>query len=179
MTWSLPNATRTGAAGAGFGLVAGGVPLVVHLGSIELGIMTTVAAAAGGALLGAARARERWRRAEAQAQALRVHALERSLLLRDTHESELGGKLEGQVAAGQYRLVRRMGSGATGVIYEAVRISDGGPVAVKLLRAAAAHEAVASDRLRREAEALGLSWHPNVVEVLDHGHLPDGTSRIS
>ena len=71
-----------------------------------------------------------------------------------------------------------MGSGATGVIYEAVRISDGLPVAIKLLRAAAAHEAVASDRLRREAEALGLAWHPNVVEVIDQGHLPDGTAYL-
>src|SRR5690606_31770268 len=26
--------------------------------------------------------------------------------------------------------------------------------------------------------ALGLSWHPNVVEVIDHGHLPDGTSYL-
>src|SRR5262249_13792222 len=69
-------------------------------------------------------------------------------------------------------------SGATGVIYEAVRMFDGQPVAIKLLRVAAAHEAVASDRLRREAEALGLSWHPNVVEVLDHGHLPDGTAYL-
>jgi serine/threonine protein kinase len=72
-----------------------------------------------------------------------------------------------------------MGSGATGVIYEAVRMSDGMPVAIKLLRAAAAHEAVASDRLRREAEALGLAWHPNVVEVIDHGHLPDGTAYLA
>jgi serine/threonine-protein kinase len=71
-----------------------------------------------------------------------------------------------------------MGSGASGVIYDAVRISDGFPVAIKLLRAAAAHDAVASDRLRREAEALGLSWHPNVVEVIDHGHLADGTSYM-
>jgi serine/threonine-protein kinase len=71
-----------------------------------------------------------------------------------------------------------MGSGATGVIYEAVRISDGLPVAIKLLRAAAAHEAIASDRLRREAEALGLAWHPNVVEVIDQGHLPDGTAYL-
>ena len=68
--------------------------------------------------------------------------------------------------------------GATGVIYEAVRISDGQRVAIKLLRVAAAHDAVASDRLRREAEALGLSWHPNVVEVIDHGHLPDGTTYL-
>jgi serine/threonine-protein kinase len=71
-----------------------------------------------------------------------------------------------------------MGAGASGVIYEAMRISDGVPVAIKLLRAAAAHDAVASDRLRREAEALGLAWHPNVVEVLDHGHLADGTAYL-
>ena len=31
---------------------------------------------------------------------------------------------------------------------------------------------------RFEAEALGLAWHPNVVEVLDHGMLPDGTSYM-
>ncbi len=82
------------------------------------------------------------------------------------------------MAAGQYRILQRMGAGSTGVIYEAVRISDGLPVAIKLLRVAAAHDAVASDRLRREAEALGLSWHPNVVEVIDHGYLPDGTAYL-
>jgi serine/threonine-protein kinase len=32
--------------------------------------------------------------------------------------------------------------------------------------------------LRREAEALRLAWHPNIVEILDQGHLPDGTSYI-
>jgi serine/threonine-protein kinase len=52
------------------------------------------------------------------------------------------------------------------------------PVAVKLLRAAVAQDSVASDRLRREAEALRLTWHPNVVELYDHGHLPDGSSYI-
>jgi serine/threonine-protein kinase len=125
------------------------------------------------------RARDRQGRATTHAQAVRVHALERSLSLKEAREREIGGQLEGTtVAAGQYRILRRMGSGATGVIYEAVRISDGVPVAIKLLRAAAAHEAVASDRLRREAEALGLSWHPNVVEVIDHGHLADGTAYL-
>jgi len=97
--------------------------------------------------------------------------------LKEVHDRAEGG-LEGSVVAGQYRVVRRMGSGATGVIYEAARISDGLPVAMKLLRAAAAHDAVASDRLRREAEALGLAWHPNVVEVIDHGHLADGTAYL-
>ena len=120
--------------------------------------------------------RERVRRVEAAAQAMRVHALERSLALRDNEGGAGAGDLEGSVVAGQYRIGARMGSGASGVIYQATRITDGLPVAIKLLRAATAHDVVASDRLRRESEALGLSWHPNVVEVIDHGHLPDGTS---
>jgi serine/threonine-protein kinase len=107
-----------------------------------------------------------------------VSALERSLALRETENRVAAGDLEGAVIAGQYRMGERMGSGASGVIYEATRITDGLPVAIKLLRAATAHDVTASDRLRRESEALGLSWHPNVVEVIDHGHLPDGTSYL-
>lgn len=81
--------------------------------------------------------------------------------------------------AGLYRLHARLGSGATGVIYEALRLSDRTPVAVKLLRTAVAADAVAADRLVREAEALRLTWHPNVVELLEnHGQLPDGTAYL-
>jgi len=109
---------------------------------------------------------------------MRVNALERNLALKEARERVVAGRLEGTVVAGQYRIKQRMGSGASGVIYEAVRVRDDLPVAIKLLRAAAAHDAVASDRLRREAEALGLAWHPNVVEMIDHGHLPDGTSYL-
>jgi serine/threonine-protein kinase len=47
-----------------------------------------------------------------------------------------------------------------------------------LLRTAVAHDTVAADRLRREAAALGLAWHPNVVEVFEDGHLTDGTSYL-
>jgi Protein kinase domain len=176
--WSIPDVVRGTAVAAIVGGAAGSVPLLTHLASPLLGGLVAVTGAAAGGLTGVMRARERTARAATRAQALRVQALERSLLLKEMREREMGGQLEGTVAAGQYRILRRMGSGATGVIYEAVRISDGMPVAVKLLRAAAAHEAVASDRLRREAEALGLSWHPNVVEVIDHGHLADGTAYL-
>jgi serine/threonine-protein kinase len=47
-----------------------------------------------------------------------------------------------------------------------------------LLRAAVAHDTIAADRLRREAAALGLAWHPNVVEVFEDGHLTDGTAYL-
>ena len=78
---------------------------------------------------------------------------------------------EGQVVAGQYRLGEKLGVGANGAIWEADRLADGEIVAIKLLRTAVAHDNVAADRLRREAAALGLAWHPNVVEVYDDGHL--------
>jgi eukaryotic-like serine/threonine-protein kinase len=170
--WSVPDARVAGAVGAAAGAGVALVPLLTLATTTSWGGVAAAACVLGGGFLGAMRARERLRRAESQGQTLRVNALERSLLLRESREGEVGAALEGSVAAGQYRILRRMGSGATGVIYEAVRISDGFPVAIKLLRAAA------SDRLRREAEALGLSWHPNVVEVIDHGHLADGTAYL-
>ncbi|MBV9949268.1 MAG: hypothetical protein JOZ69_20635, partial [Myxococcales bacterium] len=169
VSWSVPNTVADRALGAAVGFGLGLAPVIAHPISAEISATILAVTAGIGGFVGGMRARERLRHAETQAQAIRVHALERSLSLRETREHEVPGQLEGSVAAGQYRIVRRMGSGATGVIYEAVRISDGVPVAIKLLRAAAAHEAVASDRLRREAEALGLAWHPNVVEVIDHG----------
>jgi serine/threonine-protein kinase len=176
--WPVPSLVVTGVLGAAIGAAAGASSLVTHVGSKEIGTWMVVAGGVAGAIAGALGARDRSGRAQTRAQCLRVDALERSLLLRESREREVPGQLEGTVAAGQYRIVRRMGSGATGVIYEAARIADGVPIAIKLLRAAAAHEAVASDRLRREAEALGLAWHPNVVEVIDHGHLPDGTAYL-
>jgi hypothetical protein len=112
------------------------------------------------------------------AQVVRLRALERSVALREVRERKDSGLLEGGVVAGQYRLGNKLGVGASGAIWEATRLSDGRVVAIKLLRAAVAHDTVAADRLRREAAALGLAWHPNVVEVYDDGHLPDGTSYL-
>lgn len=176
--WSVPDPTASGGVGAVVGALFGASSFLANPGSMWLDAVLVAIAGGGGGFLGAMRARDQLRRAETQAQALRVVALERSLSLLEMRERDVPGQLEGTVAAGQYRIIRRMGSGATGVIYEAVRIADGLPVAIKLLRAAAAHEGVASDRLRREAEALGLAWHPNVVEVIDHGRLPDGTAYL-
>ena len=178
VAWSPPDLRLSGALGATVGAIVGAAPFAAGLASTAVPVVLAAACVLTGALAGVTRARESERKAEAKAQSIRVQALERSLMLRESRGREIGGQLEGSVAAGEYRIVRRMGSGATGVIYEAARISDGMPVAIKLLRAAAAHEAIASDRLRREAEALGLSWHPNVVEVIDQGHLADGTSYM-
>jgi serine/threonine-protein kinase len=174
--WTVPTPVQGVGIGAAAGAAIGGGCLAAYPSMIG-----TFAALAAPLVLGAVGltwTRSRLRRIQGAAQAMRVHALERSLALRETESRSGAGDLEGSVVAGQYRIGPRMGSGASGVIYQAARITDGLPVAIKLLRAATAHDAVASDRLRREAEALGLSWHPNVVEVIDHGHLPDGTSYL-
>ncbi len=174
--WALPTTTRGVGIGAGVGVAVGAASLAAAPSMIGAVVALAAPLALGG--LGLVWTRDRIRKIETAAQGMRVHALERSLAIRETESRSGAGDLEGNVVAGQYRIGARMGSGASGVIYQAARLTDGLPVAIKLLRAATAHDAVASDRLRREAEALGLSWHPNVVEVIDHGHLPDGTSYL-
>jgi serine/threonine-protein kinase len=144
--------------------------------------LTTAAASLtggiAGALTGFVLVHDHRRRVQSRAQLMRIQALERSATLRDSRERGAEGFRKGSVIAGQYRLTDQLGAGASGAIWEATRLTDGQPVAIKLLRAAVAHDTVAADRLRREAAALGLTWHPNVVEIYDDGHLPDGTSFL-
>lgn len=187
-------ATRTGTAGQEFRVswrlatdrrdvpIASAAGAVLGLGGAAHSMLAAAAGVVAGAVVGAGAGmmlrRDRQRRADAQAQNVRIRALERSMHLRDDQSRKAAGTNEGSVIAGMYRLGAKLGTGASGVIHKAVRLSDNAPVAIKLLRAAVAHDAIASDRLRREAEAMGLAWHPNVVELYDQGALPDGTTYL-
>lgn len=72
----------------------------------------------------------------------------------------------GDLVGGKYRLARRLGQGAMGVVWEAVHEMTSRHVAVKLI-------VNATDNLRRrllrEARAAGQIAHRNVVEVYDVG----------
>lgn len=131
-----------------------------------------------GGLLGWILQREMRRYAETQAQRLRIVALEREANLGRIRSKEISRPHEEPVIAGQYRVGSQLGIGASGAVWEATRLTDNTQVAIKLLRTAVVHDVRATDRLRREAEALGLSWHPNVVEVLDTGLLPSGVGFL-
>lgn len=144
----------------------------------EGGLLWGLLGALAGAAIGAVWIALSSYRARSTAQLVRLRALERSVSLREARERHDSGFHEGVVIAGQYQLTEKLGVGASGTIWEANRLADGSPVAIKLLRAAIAHDTVAADRLRREAAALGLAWHPNVVQVFDDGHLSDGTSFL-
>jgi hypothetical protein len=175
VTWRAPSLWPLGA-----GLVAGAaLGVAASLSSELLTLPSSAAAGLGiGLGLGALGVHEWRRRIQARAHLVRIHALERSQTLREARDRGTAGFREGLVIAGQYRLTEKLGVGANGTIWEAERLSDGVAVAVKLLRAAVAHDTVAADRLRREAAALGLAWHPNVVEVYEDGYLPDGTCYL-
>jgi formylglycine-generating enzyme required for sulfatase activity len=73
---------------------------------------------------------------------------------------------------GDHRLVRELGRGGMGIVYEAWQRSLDRRVAVKVLAPGLASSASALARFRREAAAAGRLRHPHLVEV--HGFGSDG-----
>ena len=73
-----------------------------------------------------------------------------------------------------YRLLKKIGEGASGEVFESEHIELERKYAVKVLSAAhtAAHDAV--DRFRREARAVAKLSHPNLVKLHDFGKSIDG-----
>jgi CHASE2 domain-containing sensor protein/tRNA A-37 threonylcarbamoyl transferase component Bud32 len=77
---------------------------------------------------------------------------------------------DGQTLVGsKYRLLRRLGQGGMGSVYEALHVGLKRRVALKLIRPEAAHSPQFLARFQREAETLGRLEQPEVVGVLDYG----------
>jgi serine/threonine-protein kinase len=87
--------------------------------------------------------------------------------------------LIGAVVANTYHIVRLIGEGGMGRVYEAThtRLTNR-KLAVKLLHDDMARQAEILTRFEREAEAASTIVHPNVVEVLDVDRLEDGRPFI-
>ncbi len=68
-----------------------------------------------------------------------------------------------------FELVRPLGSGTFGAVYEAVWRPQGKRVALKILHAKLAEHREALARLRQEAEAAAEIRHPHIVEMLHVG----------
>jgi serine/threonine-protein kinase len=82
--------------------------------------------------------------------------------------------LVGSVLDGRYRIMRPIGEGAMGVVYEAVQLSMRRPVAVKVVREELGRDLMITQRFLREARLLMSIAHPNVVEVYDYGETESG-----
>jgi len=80
----------------------------------------------------------------------------------------------GDVIAERYRLVRKLGSGGMGAVWQAVHEVTDRAVAVKLLHEGVTDDREGRSRFMREARASARINHPNVIDVLDAGETDEG-----
>ncbi len=78
-----------------------------------------------------------------------------------------------------YRLVKRIGEGASGVVWEAEHVELGRRLALKVLAPEHGTSAAALDRFRTEARAVAKLSHPNLVSITDFGKSLDGRAYIA
>src|SRR5215510_2390119 len=82
--------------------------------------------------------------------------------------------LVGTILGDAYRIVRPIGEGAMGGIYEARQLRLDKRVAVKVLARELAANAGALARFHREAEITSQLGHPHIITVFDFGTTPFG-----
>jgi serine/threonine-protein kinase len=76
---------------------------------------------------------------------------------------------------GQYRLLRKIGSGGMGDVYLAEHSLLKRPCALKLIRPEAGTDANALARFEREVQSTARLAHHNTIAIYDYGHTNDGT----
>jgi serine/threonine-protein kinase len=76
--------------------------------------------------------------------------------------------------AGAYVLKKELASGGGGTVYEAQHRLLGRKAAVKVLRRELAASPQMVARFLREALAVNMIKHPNIVDIYEFGELPDG-----
>jgi serine/threonine protein kinase len=85
----------------------------------------------------------------------------------DTHLA--GGEGQPPAVLGEYRIVREIGRGGMGIVYEAEQVSLGRRVALKVLPFAAGLDTKHLQRFKNEAQAAAHLRHPNIVPVYGVG----------
>jgi serine/threonine protein kinase len=82
--------------------------------------------------------------------------------------------LDGALLAGRYRLVRLIGRGGSGEVYEALQHPLERRVAVKLLSRELAADPLAMCRFEQEARLVSRLKHPHTITLHDFGQTDDG-----
>ncbi|MFO0613498.1 MAG: serine/threonine-protein kinase [Polyangiaceae bacterium] len=88
-----------------------------------------------------------------------------------------GLPLVGSIVADRYRVLREVGGGAMGSVYEVEHVTLGTRHAMKVLHANLIRPEFV-ERFDREASETAKTKHPGIVSVTDHGGLPDGARYL-
>ena len=80
---------------------------------------------------------------------------------------------------GKYRLLKQLGEGGMGVVYEAVREDIAARAAIKVLRPEYAANPELAGRFFNEARAANLIAHPGIVRVFDYGAEEGGIAYLA
>jgi serine/threonine-protein kinase len=86
--------------------------------------------------------------------------------------------LVGSLLDGRFRVVRVLGAGAMGRVYEGLEISVDRPVAIKVIDDRYALASDAAKRFLREARVLTSLAHPNIVELYELGRTEAGVMYL-
>ena len=80
--------------------------------------------------------------------------------------------------AGKYQIVRVIGEGGMGAVFEARHVQMDRRVAIKMLRSEFVRDHGAVERFLREARTAASVVHKSIVQILDFGEAEDGTPFI-
>lgn len=80
----------------------------------------------------------------------------------------------GDIVASRYRLEQKLGMGGMGTVWSAQHTQTGRFFALKIMHSTVAANEDSRQRFLKEAKASARIDHPNVIDVLDVGELPEG-----
>jgi TolB-like protein/tetratricopeptide (TPR) repeat protein len=87
---------------------------------------------------------------------------------------ERDGDLPPGTVVGEYHVLRLIGRGGMGAVYQAEQPEIGALVAIKVLGDEPSCDPVATRRFVEEARAVNKIRHPNIIDIFAFGRLPDG-----
>ncbi|HQR30846.1 MAG TPA: protein kinase, partial [Anaeromyxobacteraceae bacterium] len=101
-----------------------------------------------------------------------------ALLPADVAEAAWREALQPGAEVGRYRILREIGRGGFGAVYEAFDPELGRVVALKALRPGRTRRTFSEEWIRKEAEAVAKLDHPAIVTIHDVGTCPAGAYLV-